>query len=78
MRTMGAAKAKTHFLTLLDEVQTKREPVLVTKNGKPVAQLTPLEECSQEDPLAIYKFGGGTIVGDILAPANDPADWEYD
>ena len=74
MRTMGAAKAKTHFLAILDEVQAKREPVLVTKNGKPVAQLVPLDEAQDTDPLAIYKFGGGTILGDILSPANDPED----
>ena len=77
MRSMGAAKAKAHFLSLVDEVQMKREPVLVTKNGRPVAQLAPLAN-EEGDPLAIYKFGGGVIVGDILAPANDPSDWEYD
>ena len=77
MRTLGAAKAKAHFLALVDEVQAKREPVLVTKNGKPVAQLTPLP-LEEEDPLAIYKFGGVEIIGDIIAPANDLADWEYD
>ncbi len=75
---MGAAKTKTHFLTLLDEVQTRREPILVTKNGRPVAQLVPIAEDAEQDPLAIYKIGGGKIIGDILAPANDPDDWEYD
>ena len=75
---MGAAKAKTHFLAILDEVQAKREPILVTKNGRPVAQLVPLDETAVLDPLAIYKFGGGIIVGDILSPASDPDDWEYD
>lgn len=78
MRIMGAAKAKTHLLTLLDEVQTRREPILVTKNGRPVAQLVPLAADAEQDPLAIYKFGGGAIIGDILAPADDPDDWEYD
>lgn len=78
LRTIGAAKAKTNFLSLVDEVQLKREPVLVTKNGHPVALLTPLPLQGDEDPLAIFKFGGGKITGDILAPANDPGDWEYD
>lgn len=76
MRTMGAAKFKAQCLAVMDEVQAKREPVLVTKNGKPVAKVVPAEE--ENDPLAIFRFGGGKIVGDIMEPANDPEDWEYD
>jgi prevent-host-death family protein len=76
MKTMGAAKAKAHFLALLDEVEQKREPVLVTKKGRPVAKVIPLDP--DDDPLAIYRFGGVKIVGDIMEPANDPEDWEYD
>ncbi|HZQ42105.1 MAG TPA: type II toxin-antitoxin system prevent-host-death family antitoxin [Acidobacteriaceae bacterium] len=73
---MGAAKAKAHFLALLDEVEKKRESVLVTKKGRPVAKVIPLEP--EDDPLAAYRFGGVEIVGDIISPANDPEDWEYD
>jgi prevent-host-death family protein len=73
---MGAAKAKAQFLALLDEVERKREPVLVTKNGRAVAKVMPLD--IEDDPLAIYKFGGVKIVGDILSPVNAPDDWEYD
>ncbi len=78
MRTMGAAKAKAQFLAILDEVQAKREPVLVTKNGKPVAQLVPLDEAPDADPLAIFKIGGVEIIGDLFSPVNDLDDWEYD
>lgn len=73
-RSMGAAKAKAQFLSLLDEVERKREPVTFTKKGRPVAQLIPLA-IKEGDPLAVYKFGGGAIVGDIVSPANDPEDW---
>jgi prevent-host-death family protein len=76
MKTMGAAKAKTQFLALLDEVELKREPILVTKNGRPVAQLMPLP--ADDDPLAMYRFGSAKIVGDILSPAEDPNAWELD
>lgn len=77
MATIGAAKAKAHFLSLIDEVAAKGEPVTITKKGRPLVQLVPVR-IEKEDPLAIYKFGGGRITGDILAPANDPEDWEYD
>jgi len=40
---MAAGKFKAQCLAVMDEVQRKRVPVLVTKNGKPVAKLVPLD-----------------------------------
>lgn len=76
MKTMGAAKFKAECLAIMDEIQLRNEPVLVTKKGKPAVVVSPAP--TEEDPLAIYKFGGGSIVGDILSPAGDESDWEYD
>ena len=76
MRTMGAAKFKAQCLAVMDEVQAKREPVLITKKGVPVAKLEPVGE--EEDPLAMYRFGGVKILGDIISPTTDPEDWECD
>jgi prevent-host-death family protein len=71
---MAAGKFKATCLAVMDEVQAKREPVVITKNGKPVAKLVPLEK-QEEDPLAIYRFGKGRIVGDIVSPITPPEDW---
>ena len=68
MRTMAAAKFKAQCLAVMDEVQAKREPVLVTKNGKPVAKLVPLDLPDEVDPLDAFRFPGMEIVGDITAP----------
>ena len=65
---MAAAKFKAHCLAEMDEVQAKREPVLVTKNGKPVAKLVPLDLPDNVDPLDAFRFPGMEIVGDITAP----------
>lgn len=65
---MAAAKFKAHCLAVMDEVQVRREPVLVTKNGKPVAKLVPLDLPDNVDPLDAFRFPGIEIVGDILAP----------
>ncbi len=43
MRTMAAGKFKATCLAVMDEVQAKREPVVLTKNGRPVAELVPIE-----------------------------------
>ena len=76
MRTMGAAKFKAQCLSVLDDVENKRQPVLLTKNGKPVAKLVPLEVPEGEDPLARFHYPGGKIVGDITAPLYSDEEWE--
>ncbi|MEX0782250.1 MAG: type II toxin-antitoxin system Phd/YefM family antitoxin [Dehalococcoidia bacterium] len=42
MKTIGASEFKAHCLKLLDEVGP--EGILITKRGKPVAKLVPVEE----------------------------------
>jgi prevent-host-death family protein len=69
MITIAAGEFKAKCLGLLSEVETKRESVLVTKYGKPVAKLVPLELAEGEDPLEAFRFPGKIeIVGDIEAP----------
>ena len=38
MKTMTAGKFKATCLAVMDEVEAKSEPLIVTKNGRPVAQ----------------------------------------
>jgi prevent-host-death family protein len=75
MKIMAAGKFKAQCLAVMDEVQAKREPVVVTKNGKPVAKLVPVELPEGEDPLDAF-FIGGEILGDIMAPAVALEDYE--
>jgi antitoxin (DNA-binding transcriptional repressor) of toxin-antitoxin stability system len=42
MRKMAAGSFKTNCLAVMDEVQAKREAVVITKHGKPVATLVPV------------------------------------
>jgi prevent-host-death family protein len=73
MKQIPAAVFKTKCLAVIDEVQSKREPVLITKHGKPVAKLVPADD----QPGSIFGFyaGKGEIVDDVLAPALTPAEW---
>lgn len=66
MRMMAAGKFKATCLAVMDEVQAKREPVVITKNGRPVAKLVPVE--MEEDPLFGFYKGKIRITGDIVAP----------
>lgn len=61
-RTIPAAKFKAECLALLDEVQRGHGEIVVTKRGKPVARLVPLE------PARKLRVGTlkGRILGDIV------------
>ena len=75
MKTMTASKFKATCLAVMDEVEAKREPVLVTKNGRPVAQLVPVP-MENSDPIFGFYKGKLEIVGDIMSPAFDDDEWE--
>ena len=73
MKKMPAGSFKVHCLAVMDEVQAKRETVVITKHGKPVAKLVPVDEESDE----IYNFlaGKGAVAGDIVSPAISLEKW---
>ena len=41
---MPAGQFKTHCLSVIDEVYNRGEEVVITKHGKPMARLIPLDE----------------------------------
>jgi prevent-host-death family protein len=77
MRTIAAGEFKAKCLALMDEVQATGETVFITKRGKPVARLSPLEESK---PIKNSIFGRlrhmGVITGDIVS--SDFTDEEWD
>ena len=75
MRTVAAGQFKQTCLRLLTEVQETGEPILVTKRGRPIAQLVPVARTQKEDWGQSLR-GSCRVVGDIVAPGLDPAEWE--
>jgi prevent-host-death family protein len=73
MKTIAAGSFKVHCLAIMDEVQSKRQAVLITKRGKPVAKLVPVEQ-EKDDIFGFYK-GKIIINGDIVSPAFSPEEW---
>ena len=73
MKKMAAGSFKVHCLSLMDEVQAKRETIVITKRGKPVAKLIPADQDADE----IYNFlaGKGAITGDVVSAAISPDEW---
>lgn len=70
---MAAGSFKSKCLAVMDEVQAKHETVVITKRGKAVAKLVPVDSSTDD----IYEFlaGKGTLVGNIIAPALDAEEW---
>ena len=66
MKTVGTFAAKTHFSALIDEVE-RGETILVTRNGKPVARIVPLEPAPTRRPMG-FDDGLGYIADDFDAP----------
>ncbi len=61
-----AAEFKAKCLKLMDEIARTREPIVITKRGKPIAKLMPADE--QPPSLFGYMKGKGTVtfLGDIV------------
>jgi prevent-host-death family protein len=73
MKKMAAGSSKTNCLAVMDEVQAKHETVVITKNGKRVAKLVPINTETDE----IYNFikGKGAVTGDVVSPALSLEEW---
>lgn len=41
MQTMGISQFKTHALKILNQIAQTQEIIVITKRGKPLAQITP-------------------------------------
>jgi prevent-host-death family protein len=72
-KTIPAGTFKARCLAIMDEVAAKREAVIITKRGKPVAKLVPVEK-EKDDIFGFYK-GKIEITGDIVAPVLTPEEW---
>jgi antitoxin (DNA-binding transcriptional repressor) of toxin-antitoxin stability system len=51
----------------MNEVQAKRETLVITKHGKPVAKLVPADR--ETDDIYDFLRGKGTFRGDVVSPA---------
>ena len=75
-KSIPAGAFKARCLAIMDEVQAKREAIVITKRGKPVAKLVPVEK--EKDDIFGFMKGKLTVLGDVVSPIIDPADWDTD
>jgi prevent-host-death family protein len=75
MVEVSISEFKAKCLALLEQVRMTRQPIRVTRHGKPVAEVVPPAPLRDRKSM----FGSmkrSKIVGDIISPADDEDDWE--
>jgi prevent-host-death family protein len=74
MKIIPAAQFKARCLKIMDEVKSRRETVVITKKGRPVARLVPVEE--QDRDVFGCLAGELEIAGDITSPVVAASAWK--
>lgn len=75
MNEVSISEFKAKCLALIDQVQKTKQPLRITRFGKPVAEVLPPSTESSSEWIGSMK-DEIEICGDIVSPANNPDDWE--
>jgi prevent-host-death family protein len=73
MHTIQASKFKAKCLALMDDVARTGETLIVTKNGRPIAELRPYSGGRSDTPFGRHR--GLEILGDIITSTEEDS-WE--
>ena len=76
MEEIAISKFKATCLAVLERVRRTKQPVRVTRFGKPVAEITPPGGAERPKRRIFTNLGGGQILGDIVGPIGDESDWD--
>ena len=76
MEEIPISKFRATCLAVLERGRCTRKPVLVTRFGKPVAEIVPPSPPERPRGWSGSLAGTARIVGDIVSPAADEDDWE--
>jgi len=74
MKQMRASAFKARCLKVMNDIQATGEPVIVTKRGKPVVKVVPVE--SEMGDIFGFMAEKGTSIGDIESPVVPLKDWK--
>lgn len=73
---MAISRFKATCLAVLQRVKRTGRPVLVTRFGKPIAEITPPSGRANAKAWIGSFQSRGRVLGDIVSPASDEKDWE--
>lgn len=73
MEPMQASEFKAKCLAVMDEVARSGQPVVVTKNGRPVVEVRPYSGGRADSPFGLH--ANVRVIGDIVSSLDD-VPWE--
>jgi prevent-host-death family protein len=76
MNEVSISEFKAKCLALLEQVRKTKQPLRVTRRGKPVAEVVPPSETFDRMEWIGSMKDSVEILGDIISPAADEDDWE--
>ena len=69
MQTIRASEFKAKCLALMDSVSSTGEVWVITKNGRPVAELRPYRGERADSPFGLHR--DLQLLGDVISPIED-------
>ena len=70
---IAAGQFKAQCLKLMEEVRTRHQRIVITKRGRPVAMVVPVDP---QESKPLFGFLKGTVVsqGDLIDPVGEKWD----
>lgn len=76
VETIAISEFKARCLAILEKVRRTGQPVIITRRGEPVAEVSPPSPTARQERWLGSAAGSGRIIGDLIAPASDESEWE--
>ena len=76
MEEIPVSEFKAKCLALLERVRATKQPIRLTRHGKPVAEIVPPTVVEDRASWIASMQGSGETLGDIISPATAEDDWE--
>lgn len=76
MREVAISEFKAKCLALIEQVQKTKQPIRITRFGKPVAEVVPSTVVMDRQAWFDSMKDTFEILGDIVSPAIDEDEWE--
>jgi len=76
VQDIAISEFKAKCLALLEEVSKTKQPLRITRFGKPIAVVVPPATIQGRDEWIGSMKNSMQILGNIVSPANDEDEWE--
>jgi prevent-host-death family protein len=76
MKEVAISEFKAKCLAMIEEVEKTKQPIRVTKFGRPLAEVVPATPDKKQRSWIGSMKGQVKFLGDIVAPVFDESDWK--